>query len=215
MNMSSPKKRIYHSKTRQTQAAQTKRRILEAARVLFQTEGFEGVIIEKLAQAAEVSAPTIYGLFQSKRGVLRALMDDALPPDQFEALVKEAMQEKSPEKHLALSAKIARQMYDAESTQSALFQGASILAPEFKELEKEREQRRYKRQEESIKMITAQNSLAKGLEVSKARDILWAFTGRDMYRMFVIEQGWNSNEYEQWLAQLLVRTLIGDENEKL
>ena len=76
MNMSSGKKRIYHSETRQAQAVQTKRRILASAKYLFQSKGFEGLTIEELAQAAEVSAPTIYGLFQSKRGVLRALMDE-------------------------------------------------------------------------------------------------------------------------------------------
>lgn len=206
--MSTHKKRTYKSETRQAQAAQTKRRILESAKTLFQAQGFEGVTIEEMAQTAEVSAPTIYGLFQSKRGVLRALMDDALPADQFEALVKKAMQEKSPEKHLALSAKIARHMYDAERAQMAIFQGASILAPEFKEVEQMREQRRYKRQEESIKMIAKAGALLKGLQVSKARDILWAFTGRDMYRMFVIEQEWISDEYEKWLAQLLVKMLL-------
>src|SRR5438094_224324 len=78
------------------QAGQTRRRILVSEKSLFQAEGFEGVTIEQMAQEAEVSAPTIYALFQSKRGVLRALMDEALPVDQFEALVKEAMQEKSP-----------------------------------------------------------------------------------------------------------------------
>ena len=36
----------------------------------------------------------------------------------------------------------------------------------------------------------------KGLVMAKAHDILWAFTGRDMYRMLVIEQGWSSDEYE-------------------
>jgi AcrR family transcriptional regulator len=205
--MSTRKKRTYTSETRKSQAAQTRRRILEAAKSLFQSKGFEGVTIEEMAQAAEVSAPTIYGLFQSKRGVLRALMDEALPA--FEALVKEAMQEKSPQKHLALSAKIARHMYDAERAQIAIFQGASILAPEFKELEKEREQRRYNRQEKSIKMIANAEVLLKGLTLSKARDILWAFTGRDMYRMFVIEQGWTSDEYEKWLAQVLVKMLVG------
>lgn len=202
------KKRIYVSESRKAQATQTRRRILESAKALFQAQGFEGVTIEQIAQAAEVSVPTIYGLFQSKRGVLRALMDEALSADQFEALVKEAMQEKSPEKHLALSAKIARHMYDAERAQMAIFQGASILAPEFKELEKDREKRRYKRQEESIKMIANEGALLPGLMVSRARDILWAFTGRDMYRMFVIEQGWTSDEYETWLAQLLVKALL-------
>lgn len=188
---------------------QTRHRILVSAKLLFQSKGFEGVTIEQIAQTAEVSAPTIYGLFQSKRGVLRALMDEALPADQFETLVKEAMQEKSPQRHLAISAKIARHMYDAERAQMDIFQGASILAPEFKELEKEREQRRHKRQEQSIKMIAKDGALLKGLKVSKARDILWAFTGRDMYRMFVIEQGWTSEEYETWLSQTLVKTLLG------
>lgn len=211
MNMSSHKKRTYHSETRKTQAAQTKGRILATAKSLFHSKGFEGVTIEQIAQAADASGPTIYALFQSKRGVLRALMDEALPANQFEALVKEAMQEKSPKKHLALSAQIARRMYDAERAQMEIFQGAAILSPEFKELEKERELRRYMRQEESIKMIAKEGVLLKGLSLSKARYILWAFTGRDMYRMFVIERGWTSEEYETWLAQLLVKMLMGTE----
>lgn len=206
--MQNRKKRNYNSENRVAQAAQTRDRILVAAKKFFQSEGFECVTIEKLAQAAEVSAPTIYALFQSKRGILRALMDQALPSEQFEALVERAYLEQSAQGHLAVSAKIARQMYDAERAQMDIFRGASVLAPEFKELEKERELRRYKRQEGTIKAMIKSKSLAKGLSPSKARDILWALTGRDMYRMFVVEQGWMSDEYEKWLAKLLVKTLV-------
>lgn len=206
MNMSNHKKRTYHSEARKTLATQTKGRILAAAKSLFSSKGFEGVTIEQMAQAADVSTPTIYALFQSKLGVLRALMEEAFPVDQFEALVTEAMQEKLPKRHLALSAKIARRMYDAERAQMDIFPSASILSPEFKELEKERELRRYTRQEESIKMI--EKALLKELSLSKAHDILWAFTGRNMYRLFVIERGWTSEEYEKWLAQSLVKMLI-------
>lgn len=46
------------------------------------------------------------------------------------------------------------------------------------------------------------------MSLSKARDISWAFTGRDLYRMLVIEQGWSSDEYEKWLEELLVKVLI-------
>ncbi len=207
--MSKRKKRTYNSETRIAQAAQRRERILLSAKRLFQTEGFEMVTIEKLAQVSEVSAQTIYALFQSKRGVLRALMDEALPTNQFEALVESSKQEKSPKKRLLISAKIARQIYDAEKTQMNIFQSASVLAPEFKELEKEREQRRYQRQEETIKTMAKEKSLKKGLKLSGARDILWAFTGRDMYRMFVIERGWTSEKYEKWLSQLLINSLIG------
>lgn len=206
--MSNRKKRVYHSEARKAQAVQTRARILASAKKLFPMEGVENVTIEKIAQDAGVSAPTIYALFQSKRGILRVLIDEALPQSQFEALVEEFKQEKSPQARLTISAKMARQMYDAERAQLESFWGISILTPEFKELEKEREKRRYQRQEEGIKTLAKENALHKGLSLSKARDILWAFTGRDMYRLFVVEQGWTSEEYEKWLAQVLVNTLL-------
>lgn len=206
--MSEIKKRSYKSTARVTQAAQTKARILNSAKKLFESEGFEYVTIEKIAQGANVSIPTIYSLFQSKLGVLRALMDDALPQNQFEALVEESIIEKSPKKRLGISAKIARQMYDAERVQMGIFRGVAVLAPELRELEKEREMRRYNRQEVTIKAMVKENSLIKELNATKARDILWALTGRDMYRMFVIEQGWTSDEYEEWLTQLLIISLV-------
>lgn len=208
--MSEVKKRTYRSDARNIQAAQTRARILSSAQNLFESEGFEHVTIEKIAQAANVSMPTIYSLFQSKRGVLRALMDKALPSDQFEVLVEMSIHEKSPKKRLSISAKIARQIYDAERAQVSIFRGAAVLAPEFKELEKERELRRYTRQEVTIKAMVKENSLMEGLDPTKARDILWALTGRDMYRMFVIEQGWSSDEYEKWLTQLLILSLVGE-----
>lgn len=202
------KKRAYNSDNRLAQAAQTKSRILAVAQELFKTEGFELVTIEKIAQAAEVSAPTIYALFQSKRGIMRALMDEALPTGTRLALVEVIKEEKSPQERLKTAAKLSRQMYDAERAHMEIFRGASVLAPEFKELEEEREQRRYKRQEESVRVMAAEGALIKELSITKARDIGWALTGRDMYRMLVIERGWSSDAYENWLAELLIKTLI-------
>jgi AcrR family transcriptional regulator len=208
--MSEVKKRPYKSTARDTKAAETRARILNSAKNLFEVEGFEYVTIEKIAQTANVSIPTVYSLFQSKRGVLRALMNDALPQNQFETLVEDSIIEKSPKKRLSISAKIARQIYDAERAQMSIFRGANVLAPEFRELEKEREMRRHERQEVTIKAMIKDKSLKKDLSAVKARDILWALTGRDLYRMFVIEQGWSSDEYEKWLTQLLISTLIDE-----
>lgn len=201
-------KRPYNSLTRNKQAAETRDRILTAAKNLFKLEGFDCVTIEKIAGIANVSIPTIYSLFQSKLGVLRALIDEAFPPNQFDALVQKSKQEKSPEERLRISAKIARQIYDAERAQMEIFRGASVLSPEFKELEKEREMRRYGRQEITIQAMVREKSLAKGLKMDEARQILWALTGRDLYRLLVIEQGWASKKYEKWIAQLLIKALM-------
>lgn len=211
--MSKIKKRPYQSSSRNAQAAQTRKRILESAKNLFESEGFEYATIEKIAQVANVAIPTVYSLFQSKRGILRVLMDEVFPKDQFEALVEKSKKATSPEERLLYSARIARQMYDAERGQMEVFRGASVLSPEFKELERERERRRHERQEVTINAMAEEHSLAKGMSMNRARDILWLFTGRDIYRMLVIEQGWSSEEYEKWLADLLANTLIIGRNQ--
>src|SRR5690242_5151679 len=99
-------KRLYNGDGRRLKAAATRQRVLDNARKLFETEGFELVTIEKIAKSAKVSAPTVYLLFLSKRGILRALMDSVLPSEQFEALVEQERNEKSAKKRLQISAKI-------------------------------------------------------------------------------------------------------------
>lgn len=154
--------------------------------------------IEKLAHAACVSAPTIYSLFQSKRGVLGALMDETLRTDEYKNLLIDVCKKgTTARERLVIAAKISRLMYDTERAQIDLLRGASVVAPELKELEREREERRYQRQEESIRTTAEEGDLINGLSFTEARDILWAFTGRDLYRMLVIERHWSSDAYEK------------------
>lgn len=201
------KKRTYNVESRKTQAKQTKARVLASAKKLFDSKGFDSVTIDEIAQTAGVSTPTVYSFFQSKRGILRAIMDEALEKDQYEELVQKVVLEKTLKGRLEIAARISRKLYDAEREQMNAFRGASVLAPEFKALEIEREERRYQRQEKTFKEVANEKSLAVGLNVTKARDILWAFTGRDIYRLLVIEKEWPSDEYEKWLAQSLIQLL--------
>ena len=205
--MPSQKKRTYKSSIRDEQAKQTKKRILSSAKQLFQSKGFEGATIGEIAQEANISTPAIYSLFKSKRGILFALMDNALPSKVFEGFIKQINQEKSIEGRLQIAAKMTRQIYDAEQKQQGFLRDASIIGPEFKKIEKTQEERRYQRQEETINTMFKEGLLTKKLTLTQARDILWAFTGRDMYRLFVIARGWSSNEYEEWLTQLLIDNL--------
>lgn len=201
-------KRMYTSGKRDAQAAQTRSHILDCAKKLFQNEGYDQVTISKIAQAAEVSMPTVYAIFKSKRGVLLAMLDTALPQDMFTTLVEHSMQEKSPVKRLTFTAKLAREMYDAERGVMEFLHSASLVSPELKELEQERELRRYERQGEYVKKLYSDKCLAKGMTLQKARDILWSLTGRDLYRLLVLVRGWSSDQYEAWLAQLLVQSLL-------
>lgn len=202
------KKRTYNAGSRQAQAQENRERILTCARELFESKGFDKVTIEHIADRAKVSAPTIYALFKSKVGILKAVMDNALPAQQHEVLVERGKLEKTPSKRIATAAIISRQLYDAERKQLGAFQDVSILDPVLKKLEIEREKRRYQRLAEPISDLAKEKLLAPHLNLEKAHDIFWAFTGRDLYRMLVIERGWSSEEYEQWLAQLLAKILL-------
>lgn len=204
-------KRSYNSNNRKAHGQKTRHSILVSAKELFESKGFEAVTIEEIAIKAGISASTVYGLFQSKSGVLRALIDTALPPKHYESIVQKLEMEKSLPERLKLTAMLSREIYDAEKAELGLFRDVSILNPELKSLEIERERRRYKRQEESFKRLSCKKVFLGGLNEVKARDILWAFTGRDLYRMLVIERGWSSYEYENWLAHMLVEVLLKPE----
>lgn len=203
-------KRTYNSEKRKALAQKTKELILSTAKKLFEKKGFENVTIEEIAQKAGVAGSTIYALFQSKTGLLRVLMDNALDPERYMellALVQKRKKETSIIKRLEVAAIIARQMYDAEAMQLGSLQNASILSPEFKKLEKEREERRYERLQDSFEAMIKEHPLPKETGKSKAQDVLWAFTGRDLYRMLVLERGWSSDEYEKWLTNSLVKMI--------
>lgn len=53
-----------------------------------------------------------------------------------------------------------------------------------------------------------QGVLRSGLSFEEATDVLWALTSYDLYRMLVVEQRWQPERYETWLAQLLVQHIL-------
>lgn len=57
-------------------AAEKRRRILDAARLLFVRDGLRGTTMEGIARAAGVAKPTLYGYFSDKDAVFTALLDD-------------------------------------------------------------------------------------------------------------------------------------------
>jgi AcrR family transcriptional regulator len=58
--------------------AETRRRILAAARALFQEEGIEAVSMRAIGRRVGLTAAALYGYFPSKAALLRGLWHDAL-----------------------------------------------------------------------------------------------------------------------------------------
>ncbi len=200
--------RSYKSDLRKTQSQETKVRILESAKALFSKKGFDSVKIDQIAQKAKVSSSMVYTLFKSKRGLLQTLLDEALPPKRFEELVDKARSTSDPKNRFEMAAKMSREIYEAEKDIMELLSGASLISPELKKMEYEREERRYQRQLPGISELHKQGLLAKGITLKKARDILWTFTGRDLYRLLVLTRGWSADFYEKWLSDTLIKALL-------
>ena len=66
------------SPLRTEQAAQTRRRILEAAGEVLVEQGFSGTRVEDVADRAGVAVPTVYKVFTNKRNLLTSALNVAM-----------------------------------------------------------------------------------------------------------------------------------------
>ena len=202
------KQRTYESVTRERQAAQTRRRIVGAADQLLRTKGFSGMTIEAVAKRAHVSVPTVYAIFKSKTGILKALLDQSMFGPDYDEVVRYARSATDPETRLRRAAAVARQIRSAQSAAFELMRGAGVVAPELANLERHRERLRYDREESVITLLRESGKLRTELSHQTTRDIFWMLTGGDVYRMLVRERGWSPQQYQDWLADTLVKLLL-------
>lgn len=209
--MSNRPKRRYSSELRRRAAGTTRTRVLDSARKLFARRGIDGVTIAEIAERAGVAAPTVYALFKSKEGILRALMEAAIFGPRFEEARARLDGVNDPVRLIALSAHVARAIYESESAELGLLRGASAFSPALRRLEQEFETIRYEMQEERVRLLFAQARQRKGLELNAARRILWMYTSRDVYRMLVQDGGWTPDQYQRWLSEMLLNALVAAE----
>jgi AcrR family transcriptional regulator len=199
-------KRKYDTTSRRQQADQTRDRILEAARRVISQNGFADATFEAIAAEAGVAAPTVYAAYGSKSGILQALMTRAAFNTTYENVVREALESDDPVTRLRFAARIARGIFDSLRSEAEVLRGATAIAPDFI---RERERIRYERQEGVVQVLDQKGALRTGLTVSMARDILWTLTSYDIYRRLVVERRWTADQYERWLGDTLIATLVG------
>src|SRR5215207_2486540 len=164
--------RRYNSELRRQAADETRGRVLGAARKLFARRGIDRVTIAQIAGTAGVAASTVYAIYKSKEGILRELMRATLFGQRFQ-LVQSTLQGVSdPVRLVALSAHVARAIYEGESAELGLMRGSSAFSPALRKLEQEFEKIRFDMQEERLKRLFDQRLEKPGLPFAAARRIL-------------------------------------------
>jgi AcrR family transcriptional regulator len=205
---SSPPRRTYRSAQREQAAEATRASVIEAAKTLFAHEGIDRVTVAQIAQDAGVASSTIYALFKSKDGLLQAIMRTAIFGRDFQAAQAVMKCEGDAATQVALTAHVARTIWESESTELGLLRGASAFSPALRKLEAEFENLRHEMQGERLQLLFSQSKARQGLDLDTARRLMWMYTSRDIYRMLVHEGGWTPQRYQSWLADTLLAELV-------
>jgi AcrR family transcriptional regulator len=208
VSQSGEEKRPYHSQVRQRQAEETHRRILVAARSLFESRGYAVTTLEAIAELAEVSPKTVTAVFGSKRVLLAEVINPEAFSTPVQQLIEELRATEDPSRRLSLVAQITRQAYEPLASSLELLRTAGAVAPELADVTRQIEARRRQNQARLIASLREQGTLRPGLPLEEATDVLWALTSYDLYRMLVVDQRWEPERYETWLAQLLTQHLL-------
>lgn len=191
---------------RQRQAAETRARVVAAARELFAEKGYAGTTIASIAQKAGVAVPTVYDAFGSKRGILEAARLTMLADSHIPELMAQAKSEPDARRKLDLAARWIRLQMETSSDVIRAFREASRSDAEVAANHRRILDSRSRVMQGFIDTMAA--SLAPGMSVRAATDLLWTFSNEELYRELVVERGWSADRFETWLAATLRAQLL-------
>ena len=201
-------KRPIRSTLRQRQAQATARMIVAAAKALFLEQGYTGTTIEAIAGRAEVGVSTVYAVFGSKRGILRAIRTAWHEGSRIREVVYSDPGEASPEERLERLAQATRQQWETGVEVIAIYNGAAAADAEAAAELSEALQGRRKGIGNFAKSL--EPHLRAGLDTARATAILQALCLPEVFNELVRRSGWPAEDYQAWLAQTLKRELLGE-----
>jgi len=207
--------RRYDSPLRREQAAATRRRILEAARRLFERDGYPATSMAAVAAEAGVSLKTVYLAFETKSGVLLALWHLLLRGDEEPVPVGErpwfraVLDEPDPERQLRLNVRNAKMVRARIGPLLEVVRSAAAADPEIDALWRRIQAEFHDNQRSIVTILHQKGALRPGLDVGRATDILWTLNHPNVYRLLVDDRGWTPDDHEQWLGDLLCSQLLG------
>jgi TetR/AcrR family transcriptional regulator, regulator of autoinduction and epiphytic fitness len=212
--MATVNKRPYDMSNRSRQAAETRRRIVEAAARLFLRDGYAGTSMNAIAAEAGVAVPTVYASMRTKRDILEAVLQRTVRGEQEDvslvagAAWRRMEAEDDPRRKLAMFARVHRQVCEREAALFVTLEIAAAIDPEVEPLLRDKERYRYQDQERVARSLAERGGLRPGLSRRKASDVIWALASERVYLALVEERGWSAASYETWLADQLAAVLL-------
>jgi AcrR family transcriptional regulator len=215
-------RRRYVSRRRREQAAQTRRDIVAAAGRLFRERGYGGTPMPLIAVEAGVVVETIYRVFGSKAGLFRAVMEAVLAggaaradiPVEERPAIRAVIDEPDPRRQVALYAATQPGVHRRAGPLLRALVGGMATDPELRTLWDEMEAWRLDGQGRFVAMLAERRRLRPGLSLEEGRDIVWTLCSLGVHDLLVVERGWSSERYLEWLTRALTQELLPDEAER-
>ncbi len=191
---------------RQRQAQATRSMIVASAQALFLEQGYICTTIESIAERAGVATSTVYAIFGSKRGILRAIRETWHEHSHIHQVLTNSTQSSNPEERLEQLAEATRKQWETGAEVTAIYTGA---AAGDRNAAAELTQTLVGRREGMQTFAKSlQPYLRKELDVSRTASILQALCMPEVFDELVRRSGWSVDEYQTWLTQTLKRELL-------
>ena len=180
--------------------------IVTAAQALFLEQGYICTTIEVIAERAGVATSTVYAIFGSKRGILRAIRDTWHERTHIREVLNSSQQSANPAERLEQLAEATRRQWEMGAEVTAIYTGAAAADPRAAaELTQALAGRR-----EGLQSFakSLEPHLRPGLDAAHAASILQALCLPEVFDELVRHSGWSADEYQAWLAKTLKNELL-------
>ena len=191
-----------------------RRAVVDAAKELFAERGYGATTVNAISERSEVPAPTVYRLFTSKLGILKALIDVSIVGDD-EAVamsdrphVRSLLADPNPSRQLAGFVRLAAQINERTTAIYRTLANAAASDPGAAALLEQLTLQRQGGQVRIARSLARANTLRPGLRQRDAADIIHALMSPEVYGLLVVDRGWPVARYESWLTQTLVDQLL-------
>jgi AcrR family transcriptional regulator len=191
--------------------------VVGAAQDLFLERGYGATTVEAISEQAGVPTATVYRLFASKLGILKALLDVSIAGDHESVPVARRPQvtelagTDDPAQQLQGFVAVASGINDRVAPTYRILVSAAGTDPDAAVLLDGLTQQRQQGQRLIARALARAGALRPGMRERDAADIIHALLSPEIYRLTVVDRGWSSDRYRTWLTELLVDQLLSAE----
>ena len=217
MNRNVKPRRSYEGVARQARTRRTWAAVVEAAQGLVLERGYAATTIEAISDRSDTPQATVYRLFSSKLGILKAVLDVSVGGDD-EAVamadrpqVRALVSDEDPANTLAGFAALLREIMARVGPVHRILADAARSDQDAASLLAEMARQRHEGQRRIARSLARSGALRAGVRERDAADIIHALASPEVYGLLVFDRGWSGERYEKWLRSVLADQLLRNE----